>query len=279
MAFDEGFYLENYSDVKAAVEAKVFSSGLEHFQLFGAAEDRNLTSPFFDENLYLQRYGDVAEAVSNGVFASGLTHFIEFGSAEGRSGSAFNEKAYLWFYPDVGQAVSSGMFSSGLDHYTKFGQFEPNRYALFNGSSGNDIIAGFGTSSAIAGVGLDVAVTGGIINFKVQSLGVGEIDTLIGGAGADTFLLSVPANSENVIPQPLYVGNGSADYAVIRKFDIGNDEIVLAGRESNYRLEVANGNTNIFTSSGDLIGVVEGVSSLNALEVNSVAGAVTLLSG
>lgn len=67
--FDENFYLSNYPDVAAAVIAGSFSSGLQHFQLYGLADNRFLVSPNYNETIYLQRYPDVAAAVAAGVAA------------------------------------------------------------------------------------------------------------------------------------------------------------------------------------------------------------------
>ena len=84
--FDEAFYLAQYPDVAAAVARGDFSSGEEHFQLFGQAEGR-LTAPLvdgFDEAFYLDQNPDVAAAVARGDFSSGEEHFQLFGRAEGR---------------------------------------------------------------------------------------------------------------------------------------------------------------------------------------------------
>lgn len=122
--FDENFYLTSYPDVKAAVAAKAFTSGLQHFQLFGLAEGRTLVSPFYNEESYLKTNPDVAAAVQGGAFKSGMQHYVLFGETEGRSGLAFDEKLYLQKYPNVASAVEAGNFSSGLDHFIKAGRAE-----------------------------------------------------------------------------------------------------------------------------------------------------------
>lgn len=85
--FNENFYLASYPDVGAAVNAGIFSSGLQHFQLSGLAEKRLLVSPNYSEAIYLQRYPDIAAEVAAGRLSSGLSHFIQYGYAEGRSGN------------------------------------------------------------------------------------------------------------------------------------------------------------------------------------------------
>ncbi|KYC35385.1 hypothetical protein WA1_06050 [Scytonema hofmannii PCC 7110] len=169
----------------------------------------------------------------------------------------FNENAYLQVYPDVAAAVKAGSFSSGLQHYTQFGQQE-NRIGFFFGSSGNDTITGFGQGTKVlAGVAFDALLNGSTV------AGVGEVDTLIGREGRDVFVLGHPTlSSLTSTPQQFYVGRGNADYALIRNFQRFEDLIVLEGSPQNYNFQVVNGSLNIFRTSGDLVGIVEGVTSL-----------------
>lgn len=267
--FDESFYLSNYPDVKAAVDAGSFTSGLEHFQKSGLAEGRVLVSALYDEEYYLQTNPDVAAGVDTGAFKSGLQHFIEHGEAEGRSMSPFNEEVYLEINRDVAPAVKAGTFSSGLQHYEQHGQFEKDRLALFSGTSGNDVIRGVGEGSSITGI--DVTKSGER-TVKSENAGDGEVDTLIGGAGTDLFILGA-ASSGLSIPQAFYDDGGSADYAVIRNFEKGSDTIQVAGYQSFfYNLQPVNGNLNISTINGDLIAIVEEVTSLSPLSGASSPG-------
>ena len=170
----------------------------------------------------------------------------------------FNEKAYLLTYPDVAAAVKAGSFSSGLDHYIQYGQFEENRVGFFFGSSGNDTVTGFGNGTKlIAGVGFDALLNGSTV------AGVGEVDTLIGTEGTDIFALGHPSLLPlTSTPQKFYVGGGNNDYAIIRNFERFNDYIILEGSPENYNLQAVNGSLNISTTSGDLVGIVQGVTSL-----------------
>ena len=268
--FDEGFYLASYPDVKAAVDTKRISSGLQHFQQYGLTEGRTRVSPFYDEQLYLRKYPDVANAVRPGVFKSGLQHYIQYGETEGRSPGTFNELAYRQTYPDVAAAIAAGAFSSGLQHYIRYGQFESNLFGIFTGTTGNDTITGFSslvTSTNILGIVVqNTTPTGpGKFSYSSSTFGTGEVDTLIGGPGRDVFYLG--DNTEFASTgRSFYVGNGSADYAIIRNFSRGNDAILLGGSSlSSYNLQPVNGNLNISTSAGDLIGIVEGVTSLSQL--------------
>ncbi|OKH38076.1 hypothetical protein NIES2119_10975 [[Phormidium ambiguum] IAM M-71] len=239
--FDEQFYLANNPDVQAAVKAGTFSSGREHFEKFGLEEGRVSVSPQYDEAAYLRKYPDVATAVNNGLFSSGIEHYIQIGQTEGRSGTPFNEEFYLLAYPDIADAVKAGQFSSGLDHYLKFGQYE-ERGALFTGTSGSDRIQSFGKVALVSGV--DLLTEGG---------GIPQVDALIGGNGLDLFTLG-----------DYYVGAGNADYAVIQNFNpLDFDMLGFFGQPSDYNFQVANGNTNISTTTGDLVAVVEGATNLS----------------
>lgn len=282
--FDENYYLANNPDVKAAVDAGAFSSGSQHFQQTGLAEGRVLVSPFFDEQLYLRKYPDVAAVVSAGAFRSGLQHYIQSGEAEGLSPGAFNEEVYLLLNPDVAADVDTGAFSSGLQHYSQNGQVEEdNRIAMFSGTTGNDVITSEGKLNNIAGTSFRDPISGVDVkdpildsyrngNLVFQSnFGVGEVDTLIGGAGSDLFVLGA-LSPIDTFPggnlETFYAGDGSSDYALIRGFERGKDAIELAGNAfgfNDYNLQEVNGSLNISTSSGDLIGIVEGVTYLSEL--------------
>lgn len=131
--FDEAFYLASYPDVRAAVAAGVYQSGLEHFQQFGLKESRVLVSKFYDEQFYLNTYPDVAAAVGERSLGSGLEHFIQWGETEGRSPSAlFDEAWYRIRYPDAAGAIAPTGFSSGLQHYIIYGEAEGRSSTTFN---------------------------------------------------------------------------------------------------------------------------------------------------
>lgn len=264
--FNEQIYLTNNPDVAAAVAGGFITSGLEHFLTFGLLEGRNNISSEYSESIYLFNNPDVAAAVSNGVFASGLEHLLLFGAIENRLGvpevipefatspsTFFNEDFYLIGNPDVGLFVALEFFDSSLDHYEQVGQFDEERTGFFSGTSGNDIVTGFGTHTNIIGVdiGEDLLAT---------SLGIGEVDILIGGDGEDVFLLGYrkePLNLNSSLEQ-LYVGNGNNDFALIQNFERFEDGLFLAGSSDDYSFNIVNGNLNISTDSGDLIAIVEG---------------------
>ena len=261
--FDESFYLENNPDVAVAVDAGVFATGLDHFQQYGLAEGRVSVSPFYDEQLYFRANPDVEAAVAGGGFSSGLQHYINNGEAESRSPGAFNELAYRELYPDVAAAIAEGSYSSGLQHYIQLGQSEANRIGFFFGTTGNDTITGIGNNiTNITGIDVEAtAATGeGRIDLQSSTLGSGEVDTLIGGAARDLFILGTtdPFGSS----QSFYVGNTEEDYALIQEFERGSDALLLAGASPvSYNIQVIDSNLNISTLNGDLIAIVEGVTS------------------
>jgi hypothetical protein len=59
IAFNEAYYLANNPDVAAAIDAGVFQSAEEHFNLFGWSEGRD-PNENFDTSFYLSENPDVA---------------------------------------------------------------------------------------------------------------------------------------------------------------------------------------------------------------------------
>lgn len=284
--YDESFYLARYPGVADAVASGAVVSGLAHFIQFGEAEGRTETSEVFNEQVYLQAYPAVAQAVSQGDFTSGLQHFLLFGQFEGRSpggsqegpvtpptGNAeasFNEDVYVFTNRDIQGAVQAGNFSSGLDHYRQFGQFE-GRVALFSGTSGSDIVSGFGSNTLIAGVEYTARQLSSAPDFSrvPTSFGIGEVDTLIGGSGQDTFLLAEVVSTrpafDSAPPYRFYIGGGEADYAIVQNFTPDQDQIRVGGVPDDYRFESVGGDFRISTVSGDLVAVVQQVTDLQIL--------------
>lgn len=125
--FDESYYLTVNSDVAAAVSRGVFTSGLQHYELFGAREQRNASAEF-NTAYYSFWNADVQTAINQGAFRSPVDHFDQFGVAENRGPNAvlaeFDTARYLSDNPDVNAAVSAGMLRSALEHYLVFGEGE-----------------------------------------------------------------------------------------------------------------------------------------------------------
>ena len=168
----------------------------------------------------------------------------------------FWEAGYLASNPDVAAAVKAGSFASGLDQYTKVGQFETNRSATFVGTTGNDVVTGFGKGkSTIIGVDFDS---------RYFSDGSNEFDTLIGSEGADNFILAYEIIQEGPGGQPssqeLYLGPGEAR---IRGFNPSQgDTLQLSGKFSNYQISPV-GADLVISKGGDRIAILEGGAGLN----------------
>ena len=159
---------------------------------------------------------------------------------------------------------------------------------ILNGEAGNDtIIGGRGEDFIFGGIGNDTLIGGdgndalvGVESFIAQfGLGRGEIDSLTGGAGSDTFSLGrILSDGTKVVFSDDGDPNsqGVEDYTLITDFEAGIDRIQLAGSANDYRLEQApqdlpSGVGIFFTKAGsapELIGLVQGASldSLNLLK-------------
>ncbi|MBU7584846.1 MAG: hypothetical protein KAF91_18370 [Nostoc sp. TH1S01] len=112
---DEEFYLTQNPDVAQAVVQGSFSSGAQHFALFGQFEGRD-PNALFDTNLYLTNNPDVKQAVDQG-FTTAAQHYFTFGGFEGRDPSAFFDSSrYLEINTDV---AAAGV--NPLSHYLTFG--------------------------------------------------------------------------------------------------------------------------------------------------------------
>jgi len=263
--FDEATYLAGNPDIAPFVRTvnpnAPFASGLDHFIQFGYDEGQRRTqvSPEYNESFYLANNSELQPFIQNGTFKSGYQHFIQFGAKEGRFGTSFFEPEYLKKNPDIVPFVNSGALRTGREHYFNFGKNEPSRDATFVGSRSNDILTGVGVGNTeLIGVEVGIDPRG---NRQYESFGTNEFDVLIGSPGADTFVLGVPATAGNVIPTPLYLGNGQA---TIRNFDIERDFIQLQGNSlsDGYSLTPVGNNLSI-QRFGDVLGVIEGGASLN----------------
>ncbi|VEP18083.1 hypothetical protein H1P_690003 [Hyella patelloides LEGE 07179] len=100
------------------------------------------------------------------------------------------------------------------------------------GSSNSDTLVGGSGKDSIQGHSGEDIITG--VNPNLESAGLGEIDTLVGGANSDYFLLGD-------IHQTFYDdgesrSRGLEDYALIKDFDVTEDIIEISGSKTNYRL-------------------------------------------
>jgi hypothetical protein len=176
---------------------------------------------------------------------------------------SFFEPAYLALNTnsDVAGLIASGQYSSAYDHYLRAGQFEARREdTFFQGTTSNDMLQGIGDESILLGVTYDAAVYSGGADVKATSFGVGEVDTFIGSAGENIIVLG-SATRLNAEAKTFYIGNGDADYGLIKGFDVNKDVIQLAGNPTDFTFEDKDGNSRI-SKDGDLVAIVEGVTNL-----------------
>jgi Ca2+-binding RTX toxin-like protein len=207
-----------------------------------------------------------------------LSKTTDAGTATG----GFDEDLYLLSTPDAAKAVADGVFRSGLEYYVEVGQYATNSEGepgegFFTGTNGNDFVIGFGANAGLSGVGI-TATDASAGSYTYDSLGVGEVDTLIGGSAENGFLLGTITNPGTPETKPFYVGKGDADYALIKNFkggEVGKDQLILAGNPDDYTYETVDGNVEV-SYQGDLISIVEGVDSLQVSGVFSDFGIFTL---
>ncbi|MDJ0554022.1 MAG: CAP domain-containing protein [Microcoleaceae cyanobacterium MO_207.B10] len=149
---------------------------------------------------------------------------------------------------------------------------------VINGEVGNDSLTGWlGNDSLTGGLGNDIlqggdgndTLEGVAINLSNPQPGNGEIDTLIGGAGADRFILGHQWGSFVPSIGVYYDDQGNNDYALIKTFNSAEgDNIELYNQASDYTLQenVAGlpAGTAIYSNSGsELIAVVDGVTGMD----------------
>ncbi|MEQ8542161.1 MAG: CARDB domain-containing protein, partial [Coleofasciculus sp. D1-CHI-01] len=128
------------------------------------------------------------------------------------------------------------------------------------GGTGNDMLFGDRGDDLLIGVELNLA-----------NPGLGEVDSLIGGFGADVFQLGDVFSA--YYDDADGTTDGSTDYALITDFDINQDIIELHGSAADYQLATVSpslpSGIGVFlqssTPSGqdELIGIVQGESSLS----------------
>ena len=120
--------------------------------------------------------------------------------------------------------------------------------------AGNDyLVGGSGNDSLNGDEGDDIL--NGTDNIAV---GLGEIDSLTGGGGADLFILG-DAN------QAYYGTQGNLDYAIIKDFNANVDTIQLYGSSSNYQTSLQDNAVFLYMTQGggqDLTAIFEDTTSL-----------------
>lgn len=269
LTFNETFYLENNPDVQSAVLNGVFTSGLQHFQLFGANELRDPNATF-DTSFYANQNPDVVSAIGGGGFGGNLfDHFTQFGAAEGRIPdpelSDFDAEQYLAANPDVQAAVDAGTIPSAMFHFLQFGQNE-GRDALDSDGDPIDFDTGITGDTFALTAGVD-SITGtennDAVTGVVESSGAANDgstftsgDSIDGGAGTDTLSIRVTDLTNTATTTTASVSG--VETVRIKNLDPGNNAYT-------YNAGTTTGLNSIGTEGGDAASLtnVTGLSSLN----------------
>ena len=111
------------------------------------------------------------------------------------------------------------------------------------GGSGDDILNG--------GAGNDI-----LNGSNNQVLGLNEQDTLIGGGGADKFILGKAGSA-------YYHQGGDADFVIIQDFDLDVDTVQLFGASTDYTQAAQGANTLLYWQGQDLVAQFNGMTSLD----------------
>jgi Ca2+-binding RTX toxin-like protein len=138
---------------------------------------------------------------------------------------------------------------------------------IINGGTGDDVLSGGVDNDLLLGGNGNDSLDGGdgddILSGGTTT--VGQIDTLTGGLGADTFVLGLATQTLNFYDDGVVGTDGTADYALITDFVSGTDTIQLKGASTGYTLSTTSGGlpsgTGIYKngSPNELLGIVENV--------------------
>ena len=144
---------------------------------------------------------------------------------------------------------------------------------LFGGNGNDGLFGGTGNDRLFGGNGNDRLV--GVYNIAANP-GQGEVDSLTGGFGSDTFVLG-DADKIYYDDGNLF-STGTNDYALITDFQAGQDTIQLKGGV-NYRLQNVNlggdiSGRGIYVDNpgllpDELIGVIQGIQPFTPLNINN----------
>jgi hypothetical protein len=256
----ESFYLGNGDADYATI--KDFDPIKDRIILGGAAAD--YTYETVDGNFQIAKDGDLVATVEG---ISDLKPFTG-STLEGRTqllsldNQFFDKFAEPYFYADiypiqntdVDALIEAGEYTSYYDHFLKAGQFEEREDTFFVGTEGDDTLYALGYETVLVGVPVSDA-TYGPVDVVPLSLGTGQVDTLYGGNTFEAIYVLGNGTQLNETAQSFYMGEGDADYALIKDFS-PNDVIFMGSEVSNFTQEVVDGNLEI-SKDGDLIAIVE----------------------
>ncbi len=142
--------------------------------------------------------------------------------------------------------------------------------SLSGGANNDTLTGGFGNDNLNGGegddrlIGVDSTTAGSGVGF-----GAGELDTLTGAAGSDTFVLADATRVYYSDGDPLTLGD--SDYALITDFNASEDTIQLKGSADLYSLDFFTSTTGTVdalliydpgvTARGEAIGILQNAST------------------
>ncbi|MGA1132046.1 MAG: NF038122 family metalloprotease [Prochlorotrichaceae cyanobacterium] len=149
--------------------------------------------------------------------------------------------------------------TDGVNFYSAEGIIKPKLLVNVGGGSGTTTVSGAGNDILTGGSGNDTLNGEGgndtLTGTDGVARGIYERDVLLGGAGADKFVLGDAQGA-------YYLGGGSTDFAVIQDFTAGTDKVQLYGSAANYTT-TAQGSDTLLSYGQDLVAQFTGVTSLN----------------
>lgn len=119
--FDAQYYSETYSDLNSAFGTNK-TALYKHYRTTGKAEGRNATA-LIDVQKYKDAYPDLAAAFGDNWDAY-VNHYIKYGFNEGRNSfGTFDARAYADRYPDLKEAFGYDVLAL-YKHYMNYGRAE-----------------------------------------------------------------------------------------------------------------------------------------------------------
>ena len=202
--FDEAFYLASNPDVAAAVARGEFSSGLEHFQLFGQAEGRLGAPPSGGSGLSI-----------------GPLDFENFSDGDLLGNVTVPGNGFSVTFSDNVQVLTSSDFEGGNGNFRSGPEI------------GRNVIASYREDEIILDIQPDpgVTFTSGQLSFFYASPNVDDHEIEIeDGAGVELLTVTLPQTpgpgdgSDDFNPFSFFTVNFTGD---VRKIELGSDKTEL----------------------------------------------------